>query len=525
MKILITDPVDERCCTILQSEGFEVEYKPGMSPDEIRKAIADSTGLIVRSQTKVTSEILEAGKMLKVVGRAGAGVDNIDVEAATRHGVIVMNTPGGNTVSTAEHTLSMMMALSRNIPQADRSVREGKWERKKFTGTELHSKTLGIIGLGKVGLEVGKRCTSFEMTVIAYDPLLSAEKASAHGIELVELSEIFRRSDFITVHSPLTAETRHLLNAQTIAKCKRGVRIINCARGGIVDEAALYDALVSGYVAGAALDVFEEEPPKNSALAQHPHVVVTPHLGASTEEAQEKVAVQIAHQIADLLHSRGITGSVNADTILLAQKKELRPYMNLAEKIGSLLAQFKSGKLQSITVSVDGKMLEESIAALGAAVLKGAIEKTMFEPVNYLSAPLIARERGIMLVLKPREDPAAYANELRVTYKTELEDRYFSGTIFGPDDPRIVEVNGFFVELKPEGYLLFYSNIDRPGMLSSVCAVLAAANINIARLSLGRYGVGKDALTVISTDNRIPRAVLDDITALPGVKEVRTAEL
>ena len=525
MKILITDQVDQQCCTILQSEGFEVDYTPGISFDEIKKAIVTATGLIVRSQTNVSVDILEAGKMLKVVGRAGAGVDNIDVDAATRRGIIVMNTPGGNTISTAEHTISMMMALARNISQAHQSLKEGKWERKKFTGTELQGKTLGIIGLGKVGTEVGKRCLVFEMNVIAYDPLLSEEAASKLGMELVELREIYRRSDFITIHSPLTEETKNLLNEHTLAQCKPGVRIINCARGGIIDEHALLNALKSGHVIGAALDVFEEEPPKNSPLLQHPNVLATPHLGASTEEAQEKVAIQVAHQVADLLHNRGIAGSVNADIIQMASRKELQPYMVLAEKIGSLLAQLKVGKLHTIVVSVSGQFLEESLTALGAAVLKGVFEKILFEPVNYLNAPLIARERGIALELRKQEDHPTYAHVLTVSYTTDKESKYFSGTVFGNEDVRIVGINGFFVEVKPEGHLLFYSNIDKPGMLASVSGVLAKANINIARLSLGRYGAGKEALTIVSTDNPLSDAVLNDISALNGVTEVRKAVL
>ncbi len=524
-KILITDQVDPRCCSILQSEGFEVDYKPGINVDEIKNVIAAATGLIVRGQTKITADILEAGKMLKVVGRAGAGVDNIDVDAATRRGIIVMNTPGGNTISTAEHTISMMMALARNIPQADQSLKDGKWERKKFMGTELHDKTLGIIGLGKVGTEVGRRARVFEMTVIAFDPLQSEEAASKLGIELVELQDIYRRSDFITIHSPLTAETKNLLNDKSLALCKQGVRIINCARGGIIDERALLNLLNSGHIAGAALDVFEEEPPTNSPLLHHPNVVVTPHLGASTEEAQEKVAIQIAQQIADLLHDRGIMGSVNADIIRMTQRTELKPYMTLAEKIGSLLAQLKLGKLKTIEVSVSGLLLKDSFAALGSAVLKGLFEKTLFESVNYLNASPIARERGIDLEFRTQENHPTYSHVLKVSYTTDKETKYFSGTVFGNEDIRIVEMDGFFVEMRPEGNLLFYSNIDKPGMLASVSNLLAKADINIARLSLGRYGAGKEALTIISTDNTLSDAILKEISTLAGVTEVRRAVL
>lgn len=525
LKVLITDSVDEQCVEILKSQGIVVDYRPGLAVGDIKEAIVDASALIVRSQTTVSAEILAAGKNLKVVGRAGAGVDNIDVDAATRLGIIVMNTPGGNTISTAEHTMSMMMALARNIPHAHQSLVNGKWERKKFTGTELHSKTLGIVGLGRVGMEVAKRAQAFEMSIIAYDPLISTESASKLGIELVDLTTIYRRSDFITLHSPLTDETKYLLNGETLKQCKSGVRIINCARGGIVDEAALLVALESGHVAGAALDVFETEPPTNIRLLNHPSVVVTPHLAASTDEAQEKVALQIAQQIVDALTVGTVVGSVNADIIQMAQREDLRPYLLLGEKLGALIGQLKIGNLRRLEVSTGGEKLRGSIRALSAAVLKGLLDRAQFESVNYLNAPILARERGIGVDLTEREDHKAYTHVLGVRYETDLECREIDGAVFGSGDIRIVRIDQFRLEMKPEGHLLFYTNIDRPGMLSSVSTVLANRGINIAQLTLGRLEMGKETLTVVSTDTAVPDAVLEEVSAINGVSAARRIHL
>lgn len=523
--ILISDPVDQQCVELFQAEGFDVTYKPELTREELLTAIADVEALIVRSQTKVTAEVLQAGKRLRVVGRAGAGVDNIDVAAATRRGIIVMNTPGGNTISTAEHTMSMMLALARNIAQADASVKHGRWERKKFVGTEVFQKTIGIVGLGKVGAEVAIRCGAFDMQIIAFDPVLSNEAAAKLGVELVGLDELFRRSDIITIHSPLTTETRNLIDAVALKKCKRGVRIVNCARGGIVNEADLLAALNEGTVSGAALDVFDVEPPTNLNLVNHPKVVCTPHLGASTEEAQEKVAIQIAHQVIDLLQQRGIAGSVNADVIQLTQRKEIRPFLDLSERIGKLLVQLMEGTLKTLAVEIHGELLRDSLPALSAGVLKGVLEKLLYEPVNYLNAPLLAGERGISVQQTINGDHERYANLLSVRFTTEKESRSFSGTVFGSDDVRIVEIDGFHFEVKPEGNLLIYYNIDRPGMLASVSTILARANINIGGLSLGRFKVGDRALTVVSTDMSVSESVLGEIASLDGVTSVRFTTL
>jgi D-3-phosphoglycerate dehydrogenase len=524
-KILITDPVDQQCVDIFSSSGFEVENRPGISKEEIKKIIHNVDALIVRSQTDVSADVLDVAKQLKIIGRAGAGVDNIDVDAATRRGIIVMNTPGGNTVSTAEHTLALMMALARNIPHAHQSVLEGKWERKKFVGTELHGKTLGIIGLGKVGAEVARRCLAFGMNVIAYDPVLSSESAAKTGITLMDLNEVYKRSDFITIHNPLTPETKGMIGDTALAKCKRGVRIINCARGGIVNEAALLKALNDGRVAGAALDVFEQEPPGVSPLIQHPHVVVTPHLGASTEEAQEKVAIQIAHQVSDYLRNGIIAGAVNADIIQLAHRQEIRPFMELSDKMGRFLAQLKEGKLRSITISVSGELLHDVLPAISSAVLKGFFDNVFSESVNYLNAPLIARERGIVIQLHQHDEQEFYANVLTVRYETDKEQREFSGTVFGNKDVRIIAIDGFHFEFKPEGNLMLYYNIDQPGMLANVSGVLSRAGINIAALSLGRHQQGTKALTVIATDTQIPSHVSDQVARLEGISGIRLASL
>jgi len=522
LHVLITDPIDPRCKEIFEAEGFSVSYLPGIPADEVMKQIRHAHVLIVRSQTQVTSEIIEAGKELKIVGRAGAGVDNIDVSTATRHGVIVMNTPGGNTISTAEHTMSMMLALVRNIPQAHHSVQSGKWDRKSFVGTELQGKTLGIVGLGKVGTEVARRSAAFGMRILVYDPVQSSEVASKIGANIVELDQLLRESDIITVHSPLIPETKGLIGEHAFTVCKKGVRIINCARGGIVDEAALVKALDDGRVAGAALDVFEKEPPENPALVRHPKVVLTPHLGASTEEAQEKVAIQIARQVCDALKGRGIVGSVNADIVQVAMKKELQPYLDLAERIGRMIAQLKTGMIRTITVSVTGELLQEAAQAMSAAVLKGILERAMAEHVNYLNAPVLARDRGITVHLHQATEDELYTHVLSVEYQGEKERRKIAGTVFGNKELRITSIDGFHFEMKPEGHLLLYSNIDKPGMLAKVSGILAQANINIGGLSLGRFGLGTQALTLISTDGIIPGPILHDIASLEGVSAVKS---
>ena len=525
MKILISDPIEQVCVDILTSEGFGVDLKPNRPAEELKGLIGDYDALVVRSGTQVGSDLIAVAKKLRIIGRAGAGVDNIDVEAATRRGIMVLNTPGGNTVSTAEHTLSLLLSLSRNIPQANESLKQGKWVRKQFTGTELLGKTIGIIGLGKVGREVATRCQAFGMTTIGFDPILSADVAAKTNIELVNLPEVFRRSDFITVHTPLNDETKGLIADREIELCKDGVRIINCARGGIVDESALLRGLETGKVAGAALDVFVTEPPGEHPLLKHPKVVATPHLGASTEEAQEKVARQIAVQIADALKERGVSGAVNAEAIQLAMRKELKPFVVLAEKLGALQAQLMRGQLKRMIVTCSGSFGVQATELITAAALKGVLSHLLTEPVNLINAPVIAKEMGVAVDEERESENDSYAHLVTLKFLTDTEERKFAGTVFGNSHVRIVQIDSFHMEIQPEGHLLFYKNIDRPGMLARVGSELAAANINIAGLALGRDKPGQKALTVMNVDSLVPQTIIEKLSRIEGVFDVRTAKV
>ena len=525
MKILVSDNLEQSCIDILMTEGFEVDHKPGLSIAELNNIIGAYDGLVVRSATRVTPEVIGHASVLKVIGRAGTGVDNIDVDAATRRGILVMNTPGGNTVSAAEHTVSMLLALARNIPQAHMSLLRGEWDRKRFTGTEVFEKTIGIVGLGKIGREVATRCQGLGMKVIGYDPVLGNEVAFKLNIQLVSLDEVYRRSDFITVHTPLTDETRGLLNDTTLTKCKRGVRIINCARGGIVDEKALLRSIESGHVAGAALDVFEDEPPKGSPVLKHERVIATPHLGASTEEAQEKVAIQIAHQVADALKGRGYAGLVNGAALQLTMNPEIRPFMTLAERMGSLAAQMTTGKLTNISVGTSGDLLNNSFELMKSCILKGLLSHVIPEPVNFINAPMLSVEMG--LTVNDQRDPekGSFTNLLRLRYTTDQEAKEVAGTVFGASAIRLVKLDRFHFEVNPEGYLLVYTNIDRPGMLARVGSILAKHNVNIAGVSLGRATVGGTALTVMNVDGDIPGEAMDELLRQDGVSELKKVHL
>jgi D-3-phosphoglycerate dehydrogenase len=525
MKILISDQLEQSCIDILTHEGFTVDNRPGLPAAELLSAVGAYEGLVVRSATKVTAEVIAAASNMKVIGRAGTGVDNIDIEAATRKGILVMNTPGGNTVSAAEHTVSMLLSLARNIPQAHMSLVRGEWERKKFTGTEVFEKTLGVVGLGKIGREVASRCLGMGMKILGYDPVLAPDAASRLNIELVDLPELFRRADFITVHTPLTPETMGLLNDATFALCKKGVRVVNCARGGIIDEKALLRALESGQAGGAALDVFEKEPPKDNPLLKHPRVIATPHLGASTEEAQEKVAVQIAHEIADALHGRAYAGVVNGSAMLLTLKEEVRPYITLAEKLGHAAAQLATGKLKRVTISASGDIVTSAIELMKAGVLKGILSHSQPGPVNFINAPFLAEELGLAVGETREPEGGNYPNLLSVKYVTDREVKECTGTVFGSSSVRLVAIDGFRFEVRPEGDLLVYYNIDRPGMLARVGTVLARHNVNIAGVSLGRSAAGANALTVMNIDSAIPPPALAELVALDGVSGLKAVHL
>jgi D-3-phosphoglycerate dehydrogenase len=519
--IIITDAVDKKSVSIFESAGFNVTYKPGIPEDEIIKIIKDFHGLVVRSETQVTSDLISLMRNMEVIGRAGTGVDNIDVEAATRKGIIVMNTPGGNTISTAEHTMALMLSMCRNIAQANQSMRMGKWDRKTFKGTELSGKTLGIIGLGKIGREVAIRAKAFKMNVVGFDPLLSTEVTGKLGVELLDLDSLFESSDIISVHVPLTDETKNLVSEASLKKCKNGVKIINCARGGIIDEEALVNALDSGKVSSAAFDVYITEPPDFSGrLIQHPKVVATPHLGASTEEAQEKVAIQIAEQIVDLFKLKSARGAVNAAAIEASGNKEITPYVKLAENIGALHTQLIKGRLKRININYSGGLLHSSTTLLSTAVLKGFLSRKLSEVVNLINAPFLAKEMGIIINETKSGANQNYTNLITVECITDKETRSLAGTVFGNNEIRIVSIDKFHLELKPEGTMLFYSNVDKPGMLATVGKILADAEINIAGLSLGRIDIGKEALTVINVDSEMNKNIINKISSVNGVKNV-----
>jgi D-3-phosphoglycerate dehydrogenase len=530
-RILIADAVDEKAVGLLRDDGFAVEYAPEVSHAELLKAVGGVEGLVVRSRSKVSADVLAAGASLRVVGRAGAGVDNIDVDEATRRGIVVMNTPGGNTVSTAEHTIAMMLSLARNIPAADRSVRAMEWKRAQFIGTEIEGKTLGLIGLGRVGLGVASRAAGLGMSVIAYDPLVPDEAARKLGVEPASLPELYRRADFISVHTPLTPETEGIIDLDAMRSCRRGVRIINCARGGIVNERDLLTALDEGVVAGAALDVFTKEPPADPALVTHPSVVCTPHLGASTGEAQEKVAIQVARQVADFLLGRNVAGAVNGEVLAVSMRRESGPFIDLAEKMGALMSGLGLGAVSAVRLSLNhspndpGSLSGDPAQAFLASLVKGFVAPLLQEPVNLVNALALARDRGISVAVVPGRDGARYPVELGAEFVAPSGTRTITGTVFGAEDIRIIDLDGFHLDIRPRGDMLVYTNIDRPGMLARVSSFLAGRSVNIADLSLGRKKPGEAALTVITLDPPVPGDLSRDIAKIEGISGVRQLRL
>lgn len=524
-RILIADAVDERAREVFAADGLEAVYRPEISPEELLDAIAGFSALVVRSRTAVTAEVLAAGRALRVVGRAGAGVDNVDLDEATRRGIVVMNTPGGNTVSTAEHTLSMLLALARNIPAADRSVKAMEWRRSAFTGTEVAGKTLGLIGLGKVGQEVAARAIALGMRVLASDPLVTDEACRKIGAEPTDLPGLYRRADFISIHTPLLPETRNLIDAASLRLCRPGVRIINCARGGIVNERDLVAAIDGGIVAGAALDVFEKEPPDDRALLTHPKVICTPHLGASTGEAQEKVAIQIARQVSDFLLDRAVTGSVNADLIRIAMRGEMAPVLDLCHRMGRMMAQLHTGPITGVRAVVRGPLPEDAGDAVLASLLRGLLSSLLSENVNLVNAGVLARERGLTASVAREAEGGRYPTEIEAECVSGATRRSIGGTLIGARDVRIISLDGYHFEARPEGHLLCYYNLDRPGMLARVSAVLARHGVNIADLSLGRRKPGKKALTVVATDEPVTGEILREIAEIEGISDIHAIRL
>jgi D-3-phosphoglycerate dehydrogenase / 2-oxoglutarate reductase len=519
-KVLISDKLSAAAVQIFKERGVEADVKPGLDKEELARTIENYDGLAVRSATKVTEKILDRAKNLKVIGRAGLGVDNVDLAAATARGIIVMNTPSGNSITTAEHAITLMLALARQIPAADASTQAGKWEKNRFLGVEITGKTLGIIGCGNIGSIVADRAHGLKMKVIAYDPYLSPEHAVDIGVEKVALEELLRRADFISLHTPLTEKTRNILDASALAATKRGVRIVNCARGGLVDEAALRAALDSGHVAGAAFDVFSVEPAVENPLFGHPNVVCTPHLGASTMEAQENVALQIAEQMSDYLLRGAISNAVNFPSITAEEAPRLSPFIRLAEQLGSFAGQVTESSLKSVKLLYEGHVAAMNTRALTSAAIAGLL-KPLLQDVNMVSAPIVARERGIAVEETKRDAESDYESLVTLTVVTERQERSIQGTVFADGRPRVVSIKGIKMDAEFGPSMLYVTNVDKPGFIGRFASILGEAGINIATFHLGRQSAGGDAISLVEIDGSVPPEVIDKVRALPHVQRVR----
>ena len=517
-KVLIADEMSSQAAEVFRERGIEAEVATGLGPEELIARIGAYEGLVVRSATKVTGATIAAADNLKVVGRAGIGVDNIDVEAATRRGIVVMNAPSGNAVTTAEHAIAMLCALAREIPAADRSTRAGKWEKSRFMGVELTGKTLGVIGCGNIGAIVAERGLGLRMRVIAHDPYLSPERARDLGVEKVELDILLARADFITLHVPMTEETRGMIDAAALAKAKRGVRIINCARGGLVVEKDLVAAIESGQVAGAALDVFEHEPARDNPLFAFDQVVATPHLGAATTEAQDKVALQIAAQMSDYLLTGAISNAINTPALSAEEAERLKPYMRLAELLGSFAGQLTRTGLKGMTVEYEGEAAELDCRPLTQIALTGLL-RPILDDVNMVSAPVLARQRNIDVTEVKHERDCDYQTLIRLTVTTERGPRSVSGTLFGGTKPRLVEIKGIEIEAELGAHMLYITNEDRPGLIGALGKTLGDAGVNIATFHLGRAERGAEAIALLEVDEPISAEVLEKVRALPHIKQ------
>lgn len=517
-KVLISDKLDPLAVEIFERNGIEVDYKTGLKPEELKSIVGEYDGLAIRSKTKVTPEIISAAKNMKVIGRAGIGVDNVDVPKATEAGIVVMNTPFGNSITTAEHAIAMMFALAREIPQANESTHAGKWEKDRFMGVELYNKTLGVIGCGNIGGIAASRAIGLKMHVVAYDPFLTPERAVEIGVEKVELDELLRRSDFITIHVPKNEKTAGMINKDAIAKMKDGARIINCARGGILVEKDLKEALDSGKIAGAALDVFDVEPATSSIFFGHPKVICTPHLGASTSEAQFNVAIQVAEQMSDYLAHGAVTNALNMPSISAEDAPRLRPYMRLAEKLGSFAGQITNTAIQSIDIEYQGHVAGLNVKPLTAIILAAAL-KPALETVNIVSAPQLAKARGIAVSETKREE-SDFHTAIKITAKTESRVRDLTGTLFAGTEPRIVNVEGVPIEAAMEGHMLFIRNHDKPGMIGGIGKLLGDSGVNISDFRLGRKAKAGDAVCIVAVDEPIKDDLFSKISALPQISSV-----
>jgi len=525
MKILVADNIAESALELLRAQAsWSVVYLPKTKASLVEE-VSDTDALLVRSASKVTSGLLEHAGRLRVIGRAGVGVDNVDLDAATKKGIVVMNTPGGNAASVAEHTLALLLALARHIPQADRSLKEGRWEKKAFTGVELRGKTLGLVGLGKIGTEVARLAQAYQMELIAYDPYVSSLIAGEQNIKLASLEELLKASDFISLHASATPETRHMLNAGTLALAKPGVRIVNCARGELVDEADLLAALETGHVAGAGLDVFETEPPRDARLATHPHVIATPHIAGSTEEAQEIVGIRIAEQVRDYLLTGVARNAVNMPSISPEEYKKLEPYLQLGEKLGAFLAQVAAGALEEVRISYDGGLAELNTHLVKNAVLKGVLNQVLSEEVNLVNAGTFAQGRGIQVIELRSSRRADFSNSLGVALKTEADCASALGMVGLRNSLRILGINDIDIEAPLRGTLLYIRNQDVPGVIGRVGTVLGNSKVNIASFALGRNPESREAIGLVNVDNPIPGEAINEIRAIPAVRLMRVIEL
>ncbi len=521
-RVLISDKLSDAAVAIFKERGCEVDFLPdvGKDKEKLLQIIGQYDGLAIRSATKVTEKIIAVADNLKVVGRAGIGVDNVDIPAATAKGIVVMNTPFGNAITTAEHAIAMMLSVARQIPKADTSTQSGKWEKSKFMGVEITSKVLGLIGCGNIGSIVAERAIGLKMRVIAYDPFLSSERAQDLGVEKVELDELLARANFITLHTPLTDKTRNIIDADAIGRMKDGVYIINCARGGLVDEAALRAALESGKVAGAAIDVFSSEPARENILFDAPNLVCTPHLGASTSEAQENVALQVAEQMSDYLVNGAVSNALNMPSITAEEAPKLTPFVKLAEQLGSFAGQLTETGIRGVRIEYEGQVAEMNTKALTAAILTGVL-KPVLQTINMVSAPAMARERDIRVEEIRRDRQGVYETYIRLTIITERQERSVAGTVYSDGKPRIIQVKGINMEAELGPHMLYITNEDKPGFIGKFGTLLGDAGVNIATFNLGRVVEGGDAIALIEVDGTVSEPVLGQIEALSAVKQAK----
>jgi D-3-phosphoglycerate dehydrogenase len=526
VRILVADPISEAGIGVLRAEpGFEVDVRTGLPADVLARDVGGYDAVIVRSSTRLTADTLSVPGRLRAIGRAGTGVDNVDLAAATRAGIVVMNTPGGNSTAAAEHAIALLTALARNVPQASAALREGRWERKQWTGVELSGKTLGVIGLGRIGREVARRARGLRMEVLGFDPLVAADAASDMGVAHRALDDLLAESDFVSLHVPLTPGTRHLLGAERIAKMKPGARLINAARGGLVDEAALARALDEGRLAGAALDVFETEPPPTDGIVSHPRVVATPHLGASTVEAQERVGVEIAEKVRDYLVGEVIVDAVNFPSVDRDAFETLGPMLELADRLGRFLAQAVEGGIRSIEIQVTGSFAEPPLRPLAMAAVKGVLSPAMREGVSYVNALAAAHERGLAVEERRSRKRSPFTGLLRLTVRTERETATVAGTLFTPSLPKVVEIDGVDIEVRPDGPMLLFRNRDVPGVVGKIGSILGKAGVNIAGIQLGRPDRGERAVSVILLDHPVPPDTLAEIARIDEILVARAIEV